>query len=348
MTTERLAPDAIVELLEMSGVLGDIQDDPDSPDGNWLIASGNNVNTALRASFPSPTGNPAVGADLQEFRALVRQYDEGQGGTPDARVELWEDGGLIRAGPDTPVPDGGIVISLTWNANELGTPAGSLVECRVVGTKSGGSPGNRNSVEVGAVEWNADVSATVVVGAASLDGSGALAGQGMALALGAATAAGAGDLAGSGLAIAPGEASLSGAGQLTAQGTRVADGAAGIAGAGGLAGTPLVIAVAEAMLPGSGSLIGSGTIISGTPVVEGAAALPGSGSLDAVGLAIALATAILQGRGDFMAAGEVYMAELPDAWMGLWEQIHPSSWPSNVEPSRYMKRNPAKALWDMP
>lgn len=137
MTNERKSPDGeTFTLLELSGAYTDVDDDPDSPDGNWLIASGNNVNTEVLASFPTPTGNPTVGADLQEFRALVRQFDEGQSGTPTARIELWENGGLIRAGSDTPVPDGGVVLSLTWNANELANPDGSLVECKVIGTKA--------------------------------------------------------------------------------------------------------------------------------------------------------------------------------------------------------------------
>ena len=154
MATERLAPDVILEVSNLTGVVGDIQDDPDSPDGNWLTASSNNVITDVRVSVPSPTGNPTVGADLQEFRVLFRQYDEAQGGTPEGRIELWENGVLIRAGSDVSVPDGGIVVGFTWNASELGTANGSLVEIKAVGTKSGGSPSNRNSTEVGAIEWN--------------------------------------------------------------------------------------------------------------------------------------------------------------------------------------------------
>lgn len=154
MATERLAPDVILEMSNLTGVVGDIQDDPDSPDGNWLTASGNNVNTDVRVSVPTPTGNPTVGADVQEFRVLFRQYDENQGKAPEGRIELWENGILVRAGSDVSVPGGGIVVSFTWNASELGTADGSLVEIKVVGTKSGGSPGNRNSTEVGAIEWN--------------------------------------------------------------------------------------------------------------------------------------------------------------------------------------------------
>lgn len=164
MATERQAPDgATFVLTELTGAYTDVDDDPDSPDADWLVASGNNVNTACEASFPTPTGNPTVGADLQEFRVLFRQFDEAQGGTPEGRIELWENGALVRAGTDTAIPDGGIVLSFTWNANELGTADGSLVECNAVGTKSGGAPGNRNSAEVGAIEWNVTYSAAVVV-----------------------------------------------------------------------------------------------------------------------------------------------------------------------------------------
>lgn len=158
MATERQPPDAVLVFTNLTGGLADIDEDPDSPDINWMVATGNNTNVSVRASFGTPTGNPTVGADLQEFKAYVRQYDENQGGTPDCRLELWEDGNLVRAGPDIPVPDGGLLISFNWNANELGAADGSLVECKIVGTKSGGSPVNRNAVDMGAVEWNVDYS----------------------------------------------------------------------------------------------------------------------------------------------------------------------------------------------
>lgn len=159
--TERQSPDAILAITNLTpNDVTYIQDDPDSPDGNWLVAIGVLVNTDVRVSFPTPSGNPTVGADLQEFRALVRQFDEAQTGTPTARIELWENGTLIRAGAETDVPKGGIVLSFTWNANEIGTADGSLVECMVVGTKIGGPAGARNTVDVGAVEWNVDYTLT--------------------------------------------------------------------------------------------------------------------------------------------------------------------------------------------
>ncbi|GAG93885.1 unnamed protein product, partial [marine sediment metagenome] len=90
MANERQAPDVLIDQDNLNGSVTDIQDDPDSPDTNWLTAISNNANSACRASFPAPTGNPTVGADLQEFRALVRKM--GGTGTPTARIELYENG----------------------------------------------------------------------------------------------------------------------------------------------------------------------------------------------------------------------------------------------------------------
>lgn len=163
MATERQAPDTIAAQTELSGAVTDIDDDPDAPDGLWLTASGNNVDTDVRVTFPTPDGSPTFGADLQEFRAQVRQFDEDQTGIPGARIELWENGALVRAGSDESVKDGGVVVSFTWNTNELATADGSLVECKVVGTKTGGATGDRNTVEVGAVEWNASTSHLMLV-----------------------------------------------------------------------------------------------------------------------------------------------------------------------------------------
>lgn len=158
--TESQAPLSLTSTTNLDGAVTDIDEDPDSPDGNWMACNaGNNVNTAITVDFNAPTGNPTVGADLQEFKAWVRQYDEGQTGTPDVRIELWENGGFVRAGSNESVTTSGHMITFTWNANELATPDGSQVEMRVIGTASGGAPAVRNTVDMGAVEWNVDYTA---------------------------------------------------------------------------------------------------------------------------------------------------------------------------------------------
>ncbi len=156
--TERQSPDGLLQQDNLSGALSDIQDDPDSPDANWLTYITDNVNTVTRVSFPTPTGDPTVGADLQEFKIWVRQQPDGAGADPTVRIELYENGsslGTILA--DTAVSStSGAFYSGTWNANLLGAADGSLVECYIYGTAVGGGPSDRCTVEVGAVEWNVD------------------------------------------------------------------------------------------------------------------------------------------------------------------------------------------------
>lgn len=64
---QRLAPDAVLTQTNLTGALSDIQDDPDTPDANWMTEAGALV---LRVSFPTPAGGKLVGT--QEIRVRVR------------------------------------------------------------------------------------------------------------------------------------------------------------------------------------------------------------------------------------------------------------------------------------
>jgi hypothetical protein len=155
MATETLLPDA---LLENSGwgsiAFADIDEDPDSPDGNWAVASSNNNATIARVSFPTPTGNP-VG--IQTFKMYVRQFSGTQSGTPQARIDLYENGSLLASGTDQDVTSTtGQMLSQDFDLTgiTLADPTGASIEARFVGTQSGGSPGARNSTDLGAINWD--------------------------------------------------------------------------------------------------------------------------------------------------------------------------------------------------
>jgi len=152
--TERQSPDAILAITNLTPTdnVTYIQDDPDSPDGNWLTYIDANTDTICRVSFPTPSGNPTEGADLQEFKIWVRKQPLDPK-IPQVRIELYEDGvSLATILADTDVTsETGQLFSATWNANLLGTADGSLVECYIYGGASA-----KNTVEVGAVEWNVD------------------------------------------------------------------------------------------------------------------------------------------------------------------------------------------------
>lgn len=130
--------------------------DPDS-DTTIVEPTANNVNTEWGADFDTPTGNPTTGLDKQEFRAGVQRFQTGQSGTPNARIELWENGSLVRAESNTPLSDGNhTIITMLWDASELATPDGSLVQMKVIGTKVGGAGGTRAAVSIGGMEWNVE------------------------------------------------------------------------------------------------------------------------------------------------------------------------------------------------
>jgi len=154
MATERQSPDVLIVQTNLTGAVTDIDEDPDSPGADWLTYITNNVDTVTRVSFPTPTGNPTVGADLQEFKIWVRKQNGT--GTPTVAISLYENGVLVTElmAATNVTNSSGEIFSVTWNANLLGTADGSLVELYIYGDAVGGAPSARATVEIGAVEWN--------------------------------------------------------------------------------------------------------------------------------------------------------------------------------------------------
>ncbi len=151
----RIAPDAIITQTNLNGAVTDIDDDPDSPDGSWLTASANQQNSILQVSFPTPANTLTTGAGLQEFRIQIRAANSGGSNVPWV-MHLYEGGtdlGQIASGT-MGGSETGAVVAGTWNASSLTAQSGANVEAYILFTGQGGSPANRNTGEVGAVEWN--------------------------------------------------------------------------------------------------------------------------------------------------------------------------------------------------
>ena len=155
--SQRLPLDVVVSSTNLTGATVDnLDDDPDAPDANWATAT-SVADTSIQVGFPTPPGDPTPGADLQEFRVLLRK-DAAGGNDPTYDIELWETSGgaplATLVSGATVSSDTGEVVSATWEASLLGTADGSAVELVVVGHRSGGNPSKRRTVEVGALEWN--------------------------------------------------------------------------------------------------------------------------------------------------------------------------------------------------
>jgi hypothetical protein len=158
MAAERIAPDTLITQTNLTGSITDIDDDPDSPDGNWLTADDDGTDTVCLVGFAAPVGTLSDGADLQEFKAFVRRAIPGGAQNPTVDLALFESGSLVRtiSTGTTITNDSGELVTATWNASELAGD-GSAAEFRLLGNRSGGPPAARRTVEIGAVEWNATV-----------------------------------------------------------------------------------------------------------------------------------------------------------------------------------------------
>lgn len=162
MSLETVIPDTeITDTGLVASVVTDHDGDPDT-DSSVTAATANNVDTVYHVGFATPSEPPTVGADLQEFRVGSVEFDSGQTGIPSITISLYENGALIRSGTPTNI-EAYAVTSFTWNASELATSDGSLVECHVLGSRATGAPGRRNSLNIGQIEWNADVTAPPAV-----------------------------------------------------------------------------------------------------------------------------------------------------------------------------------------
>lgn len=154
MSSERKSPDALLVQTNLTGTLSRIQDDPDAPDANWLTTT-NNKNTTCHVSFGTPSGVKLItGAGVQRFRCWLRKTNHTT--NPTAVINLKENGTLLATltASTTISSTTGQILQGAFDAALLSDITGAGVECEIVGSRGTGNPGNRASVEIGAVEWN--------------------------------------------------------------------------------------------------------------------------------------------------------------------------------------------------
>lgn len=145
-----------------------VDDDPDSPDGNascsagvncdgWCAADNNNTNWSMTLTMPTPSSALDTSADAQEIKLYVKNFDEGQSGDPTIRVDIYDGTGcadIHESGAETTLTDAGFPATYTELWTAAGISAAADICVQIVCTKSGGSPGARNSCDLDAIEWN--------------------------------------------------------------------------------------------------------------------------------------------------------------------------------------------------
>jgi len=144
---ERLVTDNFIEMQNLNGSLYDIQDDPDSPDSNWLIAINSNYDTIIHVGFENPSIQPLEGQ--QEFRIFLRRTTS-SGTQPYVYMKLYENGAYKQTliNEYRPVSTSGEIVSATWDSASISDQTGAEVQLRIIASAQEGT------VEYGAIEWN--------------------------------------------------------------------------------------------------------------------------------------------------------------------------------------------------
>ena len=163
MSDENLWADTVIESVNWEQSDAEILTrlaDPDDPRNttdadNWVEADDLDDDVTLTVGLPEPS------ADMegqQTFVARVRSSDNDMGSPAEATFELREGSTLIETFYDavdvTQDQDGETFIG-TFDATDITDP--SAVEMRFFGDSTGGKPGTRDTCEVGAFRWEAQV-----------------------------------------------------------------------------------------------------------------------------------------------------------------------------------------------
>ena len=145
-----------------ASVHGSLDEGADTPGGDWCTADSNNDNWSFTVGFDTPSGSLDNGTDQQAIELYVQSFDEGQAGVPDIRVDVYDGvacADLHETGTETSLTDAGFPAKVTDTWTSAGISAAADVCFVVVCTKAGGAPGNRNSCNIDAIEWEVKTSA---------------------------------------------------------------------------------------------------------------------------------------------------------------------------------------------
>ena len=130
-----------------------LDDDPDSPDGNWYTRSGATLTDAT-FGMSAPSGTPG-GTDAQEVRVLLRKVNSSGTPSADGRDPVFsiEIDGTAVITDDTIGDVSSVVKSASFDDSV--SSDWSTLEVRVNQTTNGGGPaGDRRYIEIGAIEVN--------------------------------------------------------------------------------------------------------------------------------------------------------------------------------------------------
>lgn len=153
-TLEELQPENILAIDNLDGTVEDIQDDPSNP-GTFLEAIDESSDTNLVTDFQNPSRDLVEGVN-QDVRVAVRRTANSDR-IPEVTIDLVEGGTTLDTVTQEITAIDSEIITLTFDATELADISGQGVEIDITGSSTGGQPASRNTVEIGAIQWDAQI-----------------------------------------------------------------------------------------------------------------------------------------------------------------------------------------------
>ena len=155
MAAEILKATSIVSKSGVQGTDGANITSLEFDDTDYVLANNNNTSIDVRVGFDTPTDSLTAAA-TQTITVIARQFGEGQTGTPDITLEIWEAGGgaAIASNAAANVNTGDNTYTITFTDADTVDDTGAGLELRIIGTATGGSPSKRNTVNVDFVKWD--------------------------------------------------------------------------------------------------------------------------------------------------------------------------------------------------
>lgn len=154
MPSQILFPTSIVSKTGVQGTDAANLTSLGADDTNYVLATNNNTNVDIRVGFDSFVGTFDA-STTQTVTVIVRQFDTNQNGTPTATVEVYDSGGLVASTGPTNVGTTDTTLTVNFTGSQTTDDTGESLEVRVIGTRTGGSPSNRNTVNIDLIRINA-------------------------------------------------------------------------------------------------------------------------------------------------------------------------------------------------
>lgn len=155
-TPDTLPPNAILTSVNMTGAVGNIDEDIYSPDGLYVGPTILSSDWGLRLGWATPANTPITGYGMAQIVIRAGLFANGLGATnpttyPKMEVELWESGSLIKVLGERAVSESSQIFIFPFNPTDLAAASLANIEVQIF-FSPGVSPSGNQYAKIEAVQ----------------------------------------------------------------------------------------------------------------------------------------------------------------------------------------------------